>query len=265
MDGSAQRFSFKAHGEVEFYLACDFKQARIWLWPGVFGMRGTYKTLAYSSNVDERDVRRRWLVARDENSDCFGIDLTAAEVEHMRAILTAEALEATRTIDESYMARKSNYMCYRDGWSLDFSAESDGGRPIVEIKDISWCSYKGEEEAFETLFDWIGDHYEIWDLMSPGRGNWNKKMSDSKIRRSVSDALDRGLDGVEDILFGGKSAQIRLLGELPHEHPFTYEIDYPTGCCIRYGRYLVRMHGLSERPNCMRVFGESHDFDAPTE
>ena len=79
MDGSAQRFSFKAHGEVEFCLACDLRQARIWLWPGVFGMRGTYKTLVYSSNVDERDVRRRWLVTRDENSDCFGIDLTAAE------------------------------------------------------------------------------------------------------------------------------------------------------------------------------------------
>lgn len=68
------------------------------------------------------------------------------------------------------------------------------------------------------------------------------------------------LQTYEDTLLNGSEGDIRSLADsAPKGSRFEYNAEYES-FWLEFGDEGEHMHGLSEVPNCVAVFGESHTF-----
>lgn len=255
-----RRFAFKAHGLRNYYIACDLNEGLLRCWPSSSEQRDA-DNVFQAANLDERLVWLRKIVKDAESDYCTGVVLSASDVSYLEKYLTVEVVDEMRRINNEYMFAKTNGWCYRDGWSLDFYAESDDGLASLSLKDIRYCSFHGDEEAFESIEDYIN-----WNLLGCQGASCiyveGGKLPGNKARAVASAALSAGLSAVEELLWHAHPRIIKALDEVPCDKPLCYRLS-DDSFTVKYGREISRACKLFEKPRCAEVFGSEHTFCAP--
>lgn len=131
----ARRFCLCATGEIGYYIACDLDEGRLRFWEETRS-RG-YSSLLLSENREERRAAFEVIRRHAESEYCVGVELTERQTADMESLLTPDCIESMRGITNDSMAQRSQYFCYRDGWSLSFYAEGDDGLPPLSLNGIT--------------------------------------------------------------------------------------------------------------------------------
>ena len=255
----ARRFAFSAEGVCNYYLACDLDEGLLRYWPQ---SPNPYRYLAYSPNIEERKIAEDASDIRRESGRSVGIRLTKQQIKDIEEILTWENIESMRGVDDSYMFDRCNGWCYRDGWSLSCYFEGEAGWPPLELKRVSYCSFRGEELPFERLEDYIGFkvlhnqveafHYDVGHKVKPGMAE-----------KIVSQAAKLGMEAIEEILWEGNARLIKELDKTALDCELSYSLT-DDSFMVKYGNALSRACGFYGRPACEKVFGKSHTFGRTT-
>lgn len=255
----ARRFAFSAEGVRNYYLACDLDEGLLRYWPQ---SPDPYRYLAYSPNIEERKIAENASDIRRESGRSIGIRLTKQQIKDIEEILTWENIESMRGVDDSYMFDRCDGWSYRDGWSLSCYFEGDAGRPPLELKRVSYCSFRGEELPFERLEDYIGSEvlhnqaeafcYDVSHKVKPGMAE-----------KIVSQAAKLGMEAIEEILWEGDAGLIKELDNTALGCELSYSLT-DDGFVVKYGNALSRACGFYGRPACEKVFGKSHTFGRMT-
>lgn len=243
---------------MAFYVACDLDEGVLRYWPRT----PVYEIdpLLYSPSIDERRAAQIAEARRSVDEPCVGVKLSDKQIRELEGYLSKQNIESMRGIDDAFMQKRSGSFCYRDGWRIDFYAESDTGRPPLELKDICSLSFMGDELPFEKV-----ESYVVNELIPFGREAFlydvRHKARPEKTREIVERALTVGLDAIEEILWHGNR---RLLKELDNttigEH-LSYQLS-DDSFTVRYGKMISRACKLHEPPKCASVFGNEHVFEA---
>ena len=250
-----RRFALSATGVRECYLACDLDEGLLRYWPR---NPDPYRYLVFSPNIEERKLAVSGAGMRKESGRAVGVRLTSRQKKDIEEILSWENIESMRGIDNAYMADRCGGWCYRDGWSLNCYFEGDAGWPPLELENISYCSFCGEELPFEKLERYISSevlHNQteafLYDVSYKARPRMAKKI--------VSQAIKSGMDAIEEILWAGSARLIEELDKTALDRELSYKL---TDDCftVRYGSTVSRACKLVERPACEKVFGREHAF-----
>ncbi len=154
MKNCARRFTFSASGVVNYYIACDLDEGILRYWETLG--KTDYIKLLFSNNKDERTAAYEIFKRAEENESCRGYELNEAQIERIEGLLSAKNIESMRGLTNEEMGKRSQYCCYRDGWSSSFYAEGDAGWPPLMLEGISWCSSINDELPFELLESYVG-------------------------------------------------------------------------------------------------------------
>lgn len=251
----ARRFALSAKGICSYYLACDLDEGLLRFWPE---NPDPYRCLACSSSIEERKLAESLAGIREESGRAVGVRLTSRQRRDIEEILSWENIESMRGIDDAYMSDRCDGWCYRDGWSLSCYFEGDAGWPPLQIEDITYCSFYGEELPFERLESYISSELPC-NLIAASSYDSSRKVKPGMAKKIVSQAIGSGLDAIEEILWSGSA---RLIGELDNA-VLNRELSYKLSddCfTVRYGNAVSRISRLCERPACEKVFGRTHTF-----
>lgn len=250
------RFSFAAHGQIEYYAACDLDEQRAYYWSG--SPTDPYRRLRLSNDLDEVSVLENHLRLSQHFGTSKGVFLSDSDKQNIENILAEANYDRAKSITNSLIESKTEGWCYRDGWTLDFVLEGESGYPPIITKDICYCSFQGDEELFEKLESYLFETLGLAevDYCVP---LLNENMTPERERKMVAKACMTGIDAVYQILWSGKPAQIELLESVPHKTPFSYTLDAES-FSLRYGSDIIRACKLCELPNCHAVLGPSHVF-----
>lgn len=253
----ARRFSMRAYGVLNFYIACDLDEGILRYWPKASSSPAD--RLRYSRNSDERSLGRYLAQVEDEDAYCIGVELSAAQVERLEALLTHDNIESMRGIDNNYMKERSMLFSFRDGGWLDFYAEGDAGWPPLKLKGLCWCSLVGDELPFEKVeqeIQWnvLGNRCEafLYDV--------SKKLPKEKTDKIVERAIEVGMSAIEQVLWDGSPRLIRSLAEasIGRHLSYSYSGDSFT---VRFGNELSRGCKAYCPPACVGVLGASYTFE----
>lgn len=256
MKDCARRFAFSASGVMNYYIACDLDEGILRHWK-TFD-KTDYIKLLISNNIDERAVAYEIFKRAEENESCRGYELTEAHTDKIEELLSAENIESMRGLTDEDMGRRSQYFCYRDGWSTSFYAEGDAGWPPLMLKGICWCSFINDELPFELLESYVGSEI-LNNRCEAFPYDVSHKVIPEKTRQIVTRALEVGMDAIDEILWYGTR---RLLIELDNTEigrHLSYELS-DDSFTVRYGSEVSRGCKLYKRPACERVFGRRHVF-----
>lgn len=252
----ARRFCLCATGEIGYYIACDLDEGRLRFWEETRS-RG-YSSLLLSENREERRAAFEVIRRHAESEYCVGVELTERQTADMESLLTPDCIESMRGITNDSMAQRSQYFCYRDGWSLSFYAEGDDGLPPLSLNGITWCSFMDDELPFELLESYVGSEI-LNNRCEAFPYDVSHKAIPEKTRQIATKALEVGMEAIDEVLWYGTR---RLLVELDNTEigrHLSYELS-DDSFTIRYGNEISRGCKLYQRPACEKVFGRRHVF-----
>lgn len=247
------RFSLTGHYPASFFIACSLEERWLCFWRR-HELPGMYSDLILGNRDEQRAF---WLLSSKENESesCTGWALSNEETAELSQLLSPEALETTRRYED----KQADYKFVMDGWALSFYAElSDGTPPVIVKRALEWP--QENNEVFSQLYSWISEHFRILECDRTRFWQWNRRRPTAAERAHVQKALCDGIGAVKDLLCRGKTSQIKLIDELVHEYPLSYECDFPESFTLHMGQIVSRSFKLQKEPNCVRVFGEKHEF-----
>lgn len=253
----ARRFCLCATGEISYYIACDLDEGKLRFWEETKS-RG-YSSLLLSENRDERRVAFEVIRKHAESEYCVGVELTERQIEDMESLLTSDCIESMQGITNDSMAQRSQYFCYRDGWSLSFYAEGDDGQPPLFLDGIIWCSFMDDELPFERLETYVGTEV-LKNKCEAFLCDVAHKAPRAKTDAIVARALEVGLSAIEEILWNGNARLIRALDRARVGEHLSYVLTEES-FTVRLGNSMSRSCKVRHRPACERVFGCEHVFE----
>jgi len=254
----ARRFMFRAYGTmINYYLTCDLDEGVLRYWPE--NTDEHLPSLLYSHNRDERFAARKIKERTEERASVIGVQLTPAQISKMEALLTDQCIDSMRGVDDEAMHSRTGGFCYRDDWCLDFYAEGDDGRPPLELRGITYCSFDGDELPFEELESYINSSvlgrnqraftFDVSYRVPPG-----------KTQEIIKHALEVGLSALNEILWYGSERLLRQLDDTPIGKHFSYSLSSDS-FVIEYGSMISRSCKVYDHPACVSVFGSTYVFE----
>lgn len=254
----ARHFMFRAYGTmINYYLTCDLDEGVLRYWPE--NTDEHLPSLLYSHNRDERFAARKIKERTEERASVIGVQLTPAQISKMEALLTDQCIDSMRGVDDEAMHSRTGGFCYRDDWCLDFYAEGDDGRPPLELRGITYCSFDGDELPFEELESYINSSvlgrnqraftFDVSYRVPPG-----------KTQEIIKHALEVGLSALNEILWYGSERLLRQLDDTPIGKHFSYSLSSDS-FVIEYGSMISRSCKVYDHPACVSVFGSTYVFE----
>lgn len=252
----ARRFALSAKGVCSYYLACDLDEGLLRYWSKD---PDPYRRLAYSPSIEERKIAEGLAGMSGESGRAVGVRLTRRQRRDIEEILSWENIESMRGIDDAFMLERcGGGWCYRDGWSLSCYFEGDSGWPPLELEDIFHCSFSGEELPFERLETYISSEI-LCNSTAKHSFDSSPKVKPGTAKKLVLQAVESGLEAIEEILWSGNVRLIKELDKAVLDRDLSYEL---TDDCftVSYGNAVLRTYELYERSACEKVFGRAHTF-----
>ncbi len=251
-----RRFTMEAHGILNFFLACDLDEGRLRYWPSVAS--NSYAPLMFSKNLDERSRAHSIATAMDENAYCIGIELSEENISYLGKLLSTDNIESMRGINDTYMHDKTGGWCYRDGWQIDFYAESDDGSLPCSLRGITYCSFDDDQETFERI-----ERYIELEILHESASSFPYAIKTKMKPRQADDvaaaAILKGIEPIEQILQQGNERLIRSLGKVECNKLLKYNFVDDT-FTVFFGNMRTKAYNLCETPNCISIFGKEHVF-----
>lgn len=253
------RIAVRAYGVRNFYLACDLDEGKVRYWPGAYNEKDTDLMLKWWCSRDFWAMRRSDAIRRSEYAPSIGIDLSESSIRHLKELARVDRLELCRGLDDQAMQERSGAFCYRDGWHIDFYAESDDGSVPINLKGITYCSFMGNELPFEEILDYLDtDVIHYVDRM--GAYAHKEKPTKKEALAIAEKAVSVGASAVDEILWEAHPRVMHALGEIETDKEICYSLS-DDSFTVHCGNEIVRSCKLHEKPRCYRVFGNEHVFN----
>ena len=157
-------FEIDVHGVMEARVVCDLVDRVLHIvTPSLCAGAGAYAWMRSSPNLDERRSAEAVCRKRETGSVERVIHIGEEEAAEIAAMLTRECIRGADGMTDSMMTERCKGWCYREHWTMTFTAYGPDGTTIAATEPLTHRSFWGQELGFERIAMHLFDHYGILD------------------------------------------------------------------------------------------------------